>query len=300
MSELKMSRDLRQLNLKKMTIVSEKPAPVQPRPFWRQPLVHFLLAALAIFLLDEVRGEETRQDRNLIVVTGAQIDRMSAMWAQSWDRPPARHELENIVADYIEEEVYNREARALGLDTDDPVIRRYIRQKMELLTKGSIVVPEPDDGELQAFFEANTSKYQSSPRFDFQQIYLGPEPAPDSASQLTAIQSGSKLENLPDQTRIVSQMKDADQFSISRIFGGSFYDALASQGIAQWQGPVESVLGFHFVKISRREPGVITSFPDISDAVLADWQVAKRAELERAAFERLKEQYEIRLELPTE
>ncbi len=95
-------------------------------------------------------------------------------------------------------------------------------------------------------------------------------------------------------------MKDADQFSISRIFGGSFYDALASQGIAEWQGPVASILGFHFVKISRREPGVIASFPDISEAVLADWQAAKRAELERAAFERLKEQYEIRLELPTE
>ncbi len=283
-----------------MTTLSEKPIPVQSRPFWRQPLVHFLLAALAVFLLDEVRGGETRPDRGLIVVSGAQIDRMSAMWEQSWDRPPARHELENILADYIEEEVYNREARALGLDADDPVIRRYIRQKMELLTQGSIVVPAPGDDELQAFFEANASNYQSSPRFDFQQIYLGPELTADPASQLTAVRSGSKLENLPDQTRIASQMKDADQFHISRIYGASFYDALASQSIEEWQGPVASVLGFHFVKISRREPGVTAPFSDVSEAVLADWQAAKRLELERAAFERLKAQYEIRLELPTE
>jgi len=150
-----------------MTTLSEKPTSVQSRPLWRQPLVHFLLAALAIFGLDEVRGGESQPDRGLIVVTGAQIDRMSTMWEQNWDRPPARHELNNIVADYIEEEVYNREARALGLDTDDPVIRRYIRQKMELLTQGSIVVPEPGDGELAAFFEANASSYQSPPRLDF-------------------------------------------------------------------------------------------------------------------------------------
>jgi hypothetical protein len=282
-----------------MTALSEKPISVQSRPFWRQPLVHFLLAALAIFVLDKVRGGEAQPDRGLIVVTGAQIDRMSTMWEQSWDRPPARHELNNIVADYIEEEVYNREARALGLDTDDPVIRRYIRQKMELLTQGSIVVPEPGDGELAAFFEANASSYQSPPRLDFQQIYLGPELTADPASQLRAIRSGLKLENLPDQTRIASQMKDADQFGISRVFGGSFYDALASQRVAEWQGPVASALGFHFVKVSRREPGVTAPLSDVREAVLADWQAAKRLELERAAFERLKARYEIRLELPT-
>jgi hypothetical protein len=283
-----------------MTTLPEKPVSVKSRPIWRQPLVHFLLAASAIFVIDEVRGGETRPDRGLIVVTDAQIDRMSAMWEQSWDRPPARHELETILADHIEEEVYNREARALGLDTDDPVIRRYIRQKMELLTQGSIVVPEPGHGELQAFFEANASNYQSSPRFDFQQIYLGPELTVDPASQLTAVRSGLKLENLPDQTRIASQINDADKVQISRIYGSSFYDALASQSIAEWQGPVASVLGYHFVKISRREPGITAPFSDVSEAVLADWHAAKRLELERAAFERLKAQYEIRLELPTE
>lgn len=272
----------------------------QPRPFWRQPLLHFLLAALAIFMLDEVRGGEAQQDRGVIVVTSAQIDRLSATWKQSWDRPPAKHELENIVADYIEEEVYNREARALGLDADDPVIRRYVRQKMELLTKGSVVLAEPSDDDLQTFFEANARKYQSSSRFDFQQVYLGPEAPPDHGSQLAAIRAGTRLENLPDQIGIESQMKDADEFRISRVFGVSFYDALAAQNSEDWQGPVPSSLGFHFVKISRREPGVVPSFVDVREDVFADWQAAKRMELERAAFERLKARYEIKVELPTE
>lgn len=284
----------------KMTIGSKEHVPVRPRPFWRQPLLHFLLAALAIFWLDEIRGGQAQKDHGLIIVTSAQIDRMSAMWEQSWDRPPAKLELENLVADYIEEEVYNREARALGLDADDPVIRRYVRQKMELLTKGSVVVAEPSHGDLQAFFASNASKYQGSPRFDFQQIYLGPELASNPGSQLTAIRAGATLENLPDQTGLESQMKDADEFRISRTFGVSFYDALAAQDSGDWQGPVPSILGFHFVKISRREPGVVPSFADVSEEVFADWQAAKRVELERAAFERLKEQYEIKLELPTE
>lgn len=283
-----------------MTKASKEKVQVQPRPFWRQPLLHFVLAALAIFLLDEVRGGDARQDRGPIVVTGAQIARMSSMWEQSWDRPPEKHELENILADYVEEEVYNREARALGLDTDDPVIRRYLRQKMELLTKGSVVVAEPSPGDLRTFFDLNASKYQSPARFDFQQIYLGPELAHDPVSQLMAVRAGSKPENLPDQTAIQSQMKDADEFRISRVFGVTFYDALATQDRGDWQGPVPSMFGFHFVKISRREPGVVPSFASVSEQVFADWQTAQRAQLERAAFERLKEQYEIKLELPAE
>ena len=39
-----------------------------------------------------------------------------------------------LVEDFIREEVYYREALALGLDRDDTVIRRRLRQKMEFLT----------------------------------------------------------------------------------------------------------------------------------------------------------------------
>ena len=48
--------------------------------------------------------------------------------------PAHPEELEGLIRDRVREEVYYREAMALGLDKDDTIIRRRLRQKMEFLT----------------------------------------------------------------------------------------------------------------------------------------------------------------------
>ena len=55
-------------------------------------------------------------------------------FTRTWQRPPTREELEGLIRDRVREEVYYREALALGLDKDDMVIRRRLRQKMEFVT----------------------------------------------------------------------------------------------------------------------------------------------------------------------
>eukprot|EP01036_Dinobryon_divergens_P056952 gene56952-76045_t len=90
-----------------------------------EPLIHFALLALLIFAgyyaLAPRSGE---QAPDAIVVTGAKIEQMAAIFAKTWQRPPSVEEMKGLVDDYVKEEIYVREAIALGLDKDDTVIRR--------------------------------------------------------------------------------------------------------------------------------------------------------------------------------
>lgn len=268
------------------------------KTIWRQPLLHFLLGAIAVFLLDAVRGGSGDPDTDLIYVSPVQIARLNSQWARSWDRPPNEVELEQLITDFVEEEVYNREARLLQLDVGDSVIRRYLRRKMELLTAGTIVVPDPDEEALLSYFQKNSAKYAGSPKFDFQQVYLGSAPTLDVIEELAAIRKGKMPESLPGQGGLEAEMINATQLDVSRLFGVSFYDALTELGAGDWQGPVRSTFGTHLVRITRRQPGAVPDFTEVRNDVVADWYAARLAELEDEAFQRLKAKYTVRVELP--
>ena len=49
-------------------------------------------------------------------------------FSRTWQRPPTQQELDGLVEDYIREEVLYREALAMGLDRDDTIVRRRMRQ----------------------------------------------------------------------------------------------------------------------------------------------------------------------------
>ena len=138
------------------------------RAWLREPLLHFLAAGAAIFLLYRVvaGGEEGPRE---IVVSEAQIEALADGFARTWMRPPTAAEIRGLVEDYVREEVYYREAMALGLDRDDTVIRRRLRQKMEFVSDDVASGREPTDSELQAYLEKNSAAFVDPPTLSFEQ-----------------------------------------------------------------------------------------------------------------------------------
>ena len=124
------------------------------RTWLREPLLHFLAAGAAIFLLYRLVGGGEEGPRE-IVVSEAQIESLAEGFARTWMRPPTAAEIRGLVDDYVREEVYYREAMTLGLDRDDTVIRRRLRQKMEFVSDDVASVREPTDAELQAYLDKN-------------------------------------------------------------------------------------------------------------------------------------------------
>jgi peptidyl-prolyl cis-trans isomerase C len=67
----------------------------------REPLVHFLLAGLAIFLIYGSFGGAIDSSERRIAVTEEQVKRLASQWAQTWQRAPSADELDGLIRDYI-------------------------------------------------------------------------------------------------------------------------------------------------------------------------------------------------------
>lgn len=268
------------------------------RSLWRQPLMHFFVAGVAIFALNELRDPPEPAGSHRIVVTVAAVERMAGLWQKTWGRPPSEAELQALVRDYIKEEIYYREALRLGLDVNDTVIRRRLRQKMEFLTDTDAETLTPDDAGLQAFYVQNAEKYRKSPVFDFEQIYFSVENADRIARALQALRSGTDPQSLGDAISLPAAMTAADESGIARTFGSAFYAGLQAIELNAWSGPVTSGFGQHLVKINRKDPARQLTLDEARKAVENDWRAAQGAAALEAAFEELRAGYEIEIEAP--
>src|SRR5215472_5239468 len=121
----------------------------------RQPLVHFMLAGAAILTLSSIFGHSgAAHSQNRIQVSAAEIDRLREIWFRQWGHAPDAKQIDNLVQDYVREEIYYREALASGLDKEDTIIRRRLVEKIEFLGQ-EIASGEPSDADLQQFFASH-------------------------------------------------------------------------------------------------------------------------------------------------
>ena len=143
---------------------------------------------MVIFAIYEVvaPSSENRGGES-IVITGPKIEQLAAVFAKTWQRPPTPPELKALIDDTVKEEIYVREALALGLDKDDTVIRRRLRQKMEFMGDIGADALAPTNAELQAFLDAHSAKFALEPSIAFQQVLLGPDHHKDRMEQDAAV-----------------------------------------------------------------------------------------------------------------
>ena len=84
-----------------------------------------------------------------IVITQGQLESMLESFTQTRQRPPTEDEWEGLIRDRVREEVYYREALALGLDKDDLIIRRRLQQKMEFISDDVAAQAQPTDARTE-------------------------------------------------------------------------------------------------------------------------------------------------------
>lgn len=268
--------------------------------FWRLPLFHFIILGILIFAWDAFRAKTPSQDSYEIVVTVPQVERMVGLWTKTWGRPPTDQELQGLVRDHIKEEIYYREARRLGLDQNDVVIRRRLRQKMEFLSADSVNDDEPETETLLSFYENNQDKYLKSAIFEFEQIYYKIDQKERAATDLLTARLARNTEGLGDSISLPAKLENADERKVSKTFGSIFWTNIQSIPENIWEGPIESGFGLHLVKINKKEGADVLPFETVRDKVKRDWQIASKQMTQETAFEALRSAYKIDIEMPAE
>ena len=145
----------------------------------REPLVHFLLIGAGLFLLFGWRSGpaslpagQSGLPSAKIVVTQDEIDQMVEVFTRTWQRPPTEEEMKGLIESFVRNEIYYREAIAIGLDRDDSVIRRRLRQKMEFIFEDITAQAEPTDEDLLAYHEKASRAYLVDPQIAFRHVYV--------------------------------------------------------------------------------------------------------------------------------
>ncbi len=141
----------------------------------REPLLHFILLGAAIFAVYGFVTRHRTDKPGEIVVTQGALENIVTGFTRTWQRPPTEEELRGQIREYIREEAAYREALAMGLDRDDTIVRRRLRQKLEFLSDDLAIRVEPTDTDLQTFLQAHPDLFQSEPLFSFRQVYLNPQ-----------------------------------------------------------------------------------------------------------------------------
>ena len=267
----------------------------------REPLVHFLLLGALLFVLYGWLNRQGFAAQDEILVSQQQVAGLVMQFERVWQRAPTATERQALIDSWVRDEVYYREALAMGLERDDPIVRRRMSQKIQfILDNGTPAAPT--DAELQKWLDDHADKYRIEPTYVLQQIYFDParrgeKTESDIAAGLRALEAGRAVTG--DSTLLPGRL-DGSATEVARAFGAEFESALRTVPVESWQGPVESGFGLHLVRLEKREDGRVAKLADVRDTVERDVLHAKAQAANDAYYESLRSKYAVRVEDETQ
>jgi hypothetical protein len=270
----------------------------------REPLLFFLVLGAGLFAVYHLVAKRDGDRPSNIVVTQGQIDQLVSGFTKAWQRPPTQGELAGLIRDRVREEIYCREAMAIGLDKDDTIIRRRLRQKMEFVSDDIAAVIEATDADLSAYLQSHLDAFRLPARLTFSHVYLQPakhgknlaRDAQELLAKLNQMSSPADISALGDSFLLERQFTSAPCDEIARQFGDSFTAKLTSLAPGQWQGPFESGYGVHLVLLSERTEARLPALPEVRDAVRREWNNSRRLEANENFYKELLKRYTVTVE----
>jgi peptidyl-prolyl cis-trans isomerase C len=270
---------------------------------FREPLLQFFIIGLCIYGLYGVSNNDL--ENNTIVVDENRIAAFTNAWQQRWSRPPTEQELTGLINQFIREDIFYREAVAMGLDKDDPITRRRLAQKLEFLTRDIAGLKEPEEGELEKYFVDNVDQYLTPDMVTFKHVFIDPDKRgdatlDDAALLLVELQTvgstDSDVSLLGDRFMLQNYYSQQSELDIRKLFGSGFAKAVMQLETKQWHGPVLSGYGTHLMYIDTVDKSPLPKFEQVQEAVFQNWQMEQQEQFNEAYFESLKSRYEIVIE----
>lgn len=207
----------------------------------------------------------------------------------------ARHELDR----WLDDELLFREGLRRGFALDDLIVRRELQRRTRAALLTEQAPPPPDDAALRTYMAQHAGQYQAPPRYSFAQVYLS-RSAHGERLDADAQALGARLAADPAHYHKlgdpflngpVRQAVTANQ--VVAEFGLAFARSLAALPPGQWQGPVASPLGAHWVRLERIEPGRPLSLDEARLRVRADYLDEQQRQALRQALDGLRGRYRV-------
>ncbi len=285
----------------------------------KEPLLHFMILAAGLFVLHKAVSHEDAQaldDKRIVVdraalltfiqyrtkvfepeVAAARLDALSG------------EALQRVIDDYVREEAMHREARALGLDRDDYVIKRRLIQKIDFVAQGfAEVYGDPSEAELATFFEAHKNEYLIEPSITFTHVFFDAKAHGRDKSEALARTELAKMNAAKTGFNQASRHGERFLYGMNYVerteqyvrshFADAMTSALFTLPVRDdfWQGPFLSPHGAHLVMVTARRAGRTPALVEVREKVLQDARRARIREKANEAVQHIVDGYEVQMD----
>lgn len=260
----------------------------------KEPLLHFTVAGALLFMgYGWLNPSAPSEADGPVRVGQGEIGWLRETFSSQWRRDPTDDEMTTLVGTLVQEHLLAREARALGLDQDDTIIRRRLAQKLTFLVDETTRIGDPDDLELQKYQAVNAERYRSDPRLSFQQIFYSPQRRASAMEDAKADLARMTPTELPngDPLPLEFSYSMLNPSSVSSLFGHSFSEAVTGLKTGVWAGPLKSAYGVHLVMVTEREEAKPRSFEEVRSFLLDDWRRQKASDAAANYIQKLRVKY---------
>ena len=263
------------------------------RALLREPLLHFLLIGLALFLLYG-RVSPGDSDSRRIVVSQSQVDDLVRQYQASFNRSPTAAEIRGLIDTYIHDEIVYREGLSMGLDEDDAVIKRRVRQKYDLIAEEE-ERSEPTEADLLAYLKANPGKFLRPAVVSFDQVFFDPATIGPQAigAAKVALARGVDPSKFGQPSMLPRHVANSSIDLVARDFGDNFARQIAAAPVGRWVGPLASGVGVHLIRVSARAAPVVPPLDQVRAAVAREWESDQRTHSSEADYRRVRADYEV-------
>src|SRR4029453_9883758 len=270
------------------------------RKLLSEPMLHFLLIGIALFTAYRWMVPGHSGGRRIVITQGVVNDLVTQHTAAR-GREPSPTELNHLIESYVRDEILYREGVELGLERDDLVVKRRVRQKIEMIAEEDASTRPPTDADLSAYLTANQARFVQPAILTFEQVFLG---RPTSgygvvhavAVTREALRSGNDPEKLGNPTLPPYRMTLAPADLVARDFGASFAADLEKVPVGEWVGPIDSSFGAHYVRVSNRTPAVAPQLTAVRDQVVREWENDRRQRARNDAYTKMRGEYQVSIE----
>ncbi|MGD8324349.1 MAG: peptidylprolyl isomerase [Gammaproteobacteria bacterium] len=267
------------------------------------PLVHFLLIGAVLFAVLTWRSSES--DPQQVRLSEDQIRAVLRSQILPGGRTPTRAELQALIEPVIRDEIYYREALALGLDADDDQVRTRLIEKMRYVSE-DLADPEPaDEARLRELFEAAPARFALPEAVTFDHLYFSPGQrgeaiTADAAAALAALRRGADPASFGDSTPLGDAFSLATRDRLNILFGTEMATALFAAETGVWAGPFESDFGLHLARVTERRAARQPDYAEVREQVREAFAADQRAQRNAEAWAAMRERYEVVIEWPEE
>jgi hypothetical protein len=259
----------------------------------REPLIHFLLGGVLIFGFFAWRGEPADPASRTISVTPDVQAQVALAFERTMQRPPSDRELDQLIDRFVREEVLYREALRLGLDRDDPVVRRRLAKKMDFIAASAAETDDPSQAELEQWYRDHADRFSNGTRLSFDQVYFPDQPDP----VVIRSELDRNWRSMGAPSSLPATGEDRLVADVASQFGQAFVQSLlALPAGSQWHGPIRSGLGWHFVRLREREAGALPPLASQRARVIEDWRRGTAERRREKAYALLREAYSVRID----